>query len=569
MKALKLTPVFLTGLALTMLAGCGEERRAASNGSNGTGPGGEGGAGADGSGGDSRAGVDSSDSGPSSDSGGSRASSDSGGSGPTSSGGGSGSPGSSGGSSGTRVDFETYCSEIADQYFDWLANCYGTMPYPESYREHFTTSSRERCMRAQGSIEAGRLGFDGIQANLCLEAIDVRDCDGFLFIQGIEECRNLFTSLVGQGEDCYPDSTAYFSITGASSECRDGYCDTATGQACPGTCAPLKSNGVDCTGTWECQPESYCNGMECRARVGLDAQCASEEECLDELYCYYPAGGEVGVCKEPSASGDACSDSNPCSGGYFCLTGECQSKAESGEECAQHHQCWNDERCIDRDGSGSDPRTCGEPGSEGTPCGSNFDCQDAFFCDTTSGDLGSCLAKLAIGQPCAIDGSCVAAAYCNQETGECQAVGEEGASCLVFDSPWLDEACAGGLACMSNGECHPALGEPGDPCRTTNETSCGPDLFCSRETYLCEPAGTEGEFCNPFWRASCEGDLACVCSGAQCAEGADASVHDTLHTCQPRRSPGDPCFHDYECPEDAFCQESDGGRTCVSAVICI
>src|SRR5690606_7452516 len=105
---------------------------------------------------------------------------------------------------------------------------------------------------------------------------------------------------------------------------------------------------------------------------------------------------------------------------------ECQSKAETGEECLMDHHCWNDERCIDRDGSGPDGDTCGEPGQEGTPCANYLDCQDDMFCDTSDAEASACKPKLPIGQPCDVYGSCVAGAFCNQETGECQAVGQEG-----------------------------------------------------------------------------------------------------------------------------------------------
>ncbi|HEU5077515.1 MAG TPA: hypothetical protein VFU02_25155, partial [Polyangiaceae bacterium] len=319
----------------------------------------------------------------------------------------------------------------------------------------------------------------------------------------------------------------------------------------------------------ECQPDSYCDGAECRSRVDRDAPCSSGDACRPDLVCTWPAAGDEGVCRLPSEVGDACSDSEPCVGGYFCTAGECRSKVETGEECSQHHHCSNDELCIDRDAGGPDPSTCGESGAEGAACNGSLDCQDALFCDTSDGQLGLCTPRLPVGQECTVGDSCVATAFCNQEVGECQDVGQPGDSCLVFDMPWQDTACAEGLECMSNGECHPALGELGAACRTTNEGSCNPGLFCSRETFVCEPAGAEGDFCNPFWSTSCEGDLACLCSGDECEYGADANVHDTLHTCQPRRSIGDRCFNAYECPLDAYCQDDAGELTCVASSLCL
>ena len=570
MKASNWTAAVLNGVALATgpVAGCGGGGTSAQKTSSGSGGMGEGG---EGSGGDRNTGVDVGGSGGSSasnGSGGTRNTQGSGGAG----GGGGGSPSSSGGSAGsdmgTAIDVETYCSDIADLYFDWLSNCYGSMPYPESERARFTSIHRERCTRAKSSVEAGRLGFDGARAHACIEAIDKKACDGFRFIDAVEECRALFTPLQDHGEDCYPNATDYFSIVGAPSECREGYCDTEGNTVCPGQCAPLKADGAACATSSECQPESYCNGTECEARVGLDAPCSYGDACVEELVCYYPPEAELGSCKEPSQSGDPCSDSEPCVGGYFCLAGECQSKAETGEECLMDHHCWNDERCIDRDGSGPDGDTCGEPGQEGTPCANYLDCQDDMFCDTSDAEASACKPKLPIGQPCDVYGSCVAGAFCNQETGECQAVGQEGDSCLVFDMPGSNDACADDLACMSDGECHPPRGEPGDPCRTTDESSCNAGLFCSRETFSCEPLAEQGAFCNPYWRSSCEGDLACLCSGDECGELPDANVHDTRHTCQPRRSVGDPCFHDYECPEEAYCLETDGERSCVATYMC-
>lgn len=568
MKAPRATTSLVTAaaLAISTLAGCGKDGRTSPESSNSTGHSGEGGAGADGSGGDGSGNVDSGDATANSATGGSDGGTSSGGTGGASSGGASSSGGSGGSAS---VDLRRYCNEVADRYFDWLANCYGTRAYPESYRPTFTNDHRERCMAVEHGVEAGRLGYDGVAAQACLDALDTETCDGFRFMNDVPECSALFTPLVDEGGDCYPDATVYFSVTGAPTECLDGYCDTANRQVCPGTCEPRKSNGAACVSTAECQPDSYCDGTECQSRVDLDAPCSYGDACRPDLVCSWLPAEEIGICKRPSEPGDACSDSEPCVGGYFCAAGECQSKVETGEECLQHHQCWNDELCIDRDADGPDPRTCGEVGAEGAACGSSLECQEALFCDTSAGQPGLCTPKLPLGQECVADDSCVATAYCNHELGECQEVGQQGDSCLMFDMPWQDWACAEDLACMSNGECHPVLGEAGEACRSTNEDSCNPGLFCSRETFLCEPLGAEGDFCNPYWSTSCEGDLACVCVGDECEYGADANVHDTLHTCQPRRSIGEPCFHAYECPLDAYCQDDEGERTCVASSMCL
>jgi hypothetical protein len=444
------------------------------------------------------------------------------------------------------ITLEAFCTGQAQEYFDWLQNCYGSDPYSEQYRPEFTMNNELDCLDSGPSVEAGRMSFDGVAAAGCLQAIDPMVCDGFDFMIFTPECANIFSPLVEAGGDCYPGAVNHFSLTGAPSECLDGWCDT-TGMACPGQCVSFKENDEACSSGVECRPESHCSGDGFCTPDLADGETCTGGACAGSSSCLYPDGASEGTCVPRSVVGQACSETDPCSFGFYCLEGECKSKVGTGEPCEVLRNCPDGERCLDRDGEGP---TCGGPGPAGTPCGGSADCEPDLYCPFGQNQV--CTPRIAIGDPCMPSDQCEVGAWCNNELAECQALRGLGDPCLTFNFPAL-EACDTGLHCMQDGLCHPP-GAENDPCHPGYQPSCQEGLFCSRVDFTCQPPAAEGEFCNYAWLSACAGDLGCLCEAPTCDTfNRQPAVHDTLHVCAPRRQEGDPCFYEAECEVGSQC----------------
>ncbi len=443
------------------------------------------------------------------------------------------------------VDVPAYCDLVAEAYSTWLANCYGSAQYPAADAADLIEETRLNCLRTQASVDAGRLAFDEDAARVCLTAMDVDNCDGFDFIAGLADCQNVFAPLAEIGDDCFPAATSSFAVGGARSECLNGYCAT-TNEMCPGACTAFKENADPCVASVECGPERYCTDEGCAPRKAAFGEC-SGDACELGLTCVYPPAAMLGLCVQRSTVGQACSEEEQCSTGFYCIEGTCHSKVATGEACEVSRNCADGERCLDRDGSGP---TCGPPGSDDVPCLEPSDCLATHYCPISA--MRVCTPRVAIGQPCT-SGQCETDAWCNSETGECQAQGGEGDSCSVGGFPAGSLACQPPLDCMGDGACH-GTGGDGDPCNPGSAESCEAGLFCSRADFTCQPAGAMGDLCNPFSPVSCAGDLGCLCDDPACEpDAADPMVEDSLHTCAPRRATGEPCFTDYECAEGSSC----------------
>lgn len=463
---------------------------------------------------------------------------------------GSGAGGEGGGAPRLRVELATYCQTIGESYAAWLSFCYGTDIYPEAEAAEFAADTETRCLAAAPEVEAGRLAFDGLAAGTCVETIDTTNCDGFTFVEGTVECRDVFSGLVGPGDPCYPGAAQHFSS--ARDECAQGYCDVS-GQACPGECVALIEDDEACLTSQQCAADSFCAEGLCTPRPALGEVC-SGDACPIDASCVSAPGATEGVCVARSQAGQPCDEAEPCSSGFQCLDGECRSKVATGESCTFRWNCAEGERCLDRDGEG---RTCGEPGGSNVPCEQPADCVQDHYCGFAEPKL--CLPRVALRAPCTAEGQCTLGAWCNLEIGECQAGGGEGESCLMNGFPSsAPHACIAGLRCMTNGECHTVGSEDG-PCNTTNAVTCEEGLYCSRVDFTCQPPAEQGEPCNPYSVVSCSAGLACLCDDPACENyGGDPRVSDALHTCLPRRADGDPCWSTLECAIGSSCLGTPG-----------
>jgi hypothetical protein len=180
---------------------------------------------------------------------------------------------------------------------------------------------------------------------------------------------------------------------------RDGYCDEATGQ-----CAALKSVGMSCTETFQCQWEFYCKDGLCSAPLGRDQPCTPVTDY--------------------------------CDGFLACRGGVCTDRGTPGEACAPDP--WPDARCV----AGA---TCHRgfcrvfdlcaDGEIGQPCA--YACVEGAYCHP---DNGECTALEAVGQPCLSWEACVEESYCATD-GVCTTYAQAGESCE-------ERYCADGTVCV-------------------------------------------------------------------------------------------------------------------------
>jgi hypothetical protein len=249
-------------------------------------------------------------------------------------------------------------------------------------------------------VASGRVTFDGVAAQACLDAIAATPCD-----QTQEAARVLPDAcsryLVGTG--------AMGSACEQNAECESGMCALADCQqaCCSGTCtadqAPAGS-GDPCI-TRPCEPDLACSQ-------------------------------NTGTCVALGEMGDVCMLPSDCDFGLSCVADECQPLPAVGQPCL-------DGQCADVGAVCSESSTCVMVGLPGAACATNVDCSQFTECNGTT-----CIALPTLGQPC--DDGCSDGSYCNipdgSGTGTCTALGSDGTSCTISSQ------CANGL-CDGSGAC--------------------------------------------------------------------------------------------------------------------
>jgi hypothetical protein len=200
----------------------------------------------------------------------------------------------------------------------------------------------------------------------------------------------------------------------------------------------------------------------------LDAECAIDDDCTDNLFCNgdetcangacvdgtEPCSAEAPLCNEqtdtceaaPDCAVDAdCDDAVFCNGDESCSAGAC---VDGTEPCSAEAPVCNE-----------DTDTC----DAAPDCAVDADCDDDVFCngDETCAD-GACVNGT---EPCSAE-----APVCNEQTDTCEAAPDCAVDADCDDDVFCngDEACADG-ACVAG---------PGDPCES-GET-------CNEDTDTCE-----------------------------------------------------------------------------------
>ncbi len=243
-------------------------------------------------------------------------------------------------------------------------------------------------------------------------------------------------------------------------------------------------------------------------------------------YCTKTSGGSLsGACVGTKDPGQSCNRNAMCDAGSVCMGGTCRVPLSVGQggSCTAHAQCslydgfkanTASQSVIDEDSGWCRNGAC--------RCGSDSDCQDAFYC---------------------------------APNGRCEADGEEGDTCTT------DDSCAGPLACVASSE---TWGAP-KQCRFPNSLNVMERCFGDAE---CKHGGCErardgsGFVCGCDYASQQNGT--CPVEGWGCRSSLDCDAGQTCGTfhCEDRPPNNLPAAvaSELECQSDCDCPNSHSCR---------
>jgi hypothetical protein len=269
------------------------------------------------------------------------------------------------------------------------------------------------------AIKAGRVGYNGGNLKLCLDAMANNTCDRTdqNGRSNLLVCRDLVRGTVHAGASCSINEECI------SQQCNGASTDpVCTMGVCIGDTAPSLAPGA--------------LGMPCSELGG----------CEDGTYC----DGSTDTCLELKDVGTECTVSSECGYGLGCAqarTGlqSCQVLPQLGEPCI-------DSQCRDEGQYCGPAGSCTRVGLAGASCISgNQQCSVYFPCDFGT---GVCKAGPTLGMSCSSGVRCsTAGTYCDNITFTCTALKADG------------ELCSSALQCQS------------DYCDLT-QTTCQPPATC-------------------------------------------------------------------------------------------
>jgi len=179
------------------------------------------------------------------------------------------------------------------------------------------------------SIKAGRLVYNAINAQQCIDEVTTTNCPAFSKATSRESCEDMFTGTVDIGGDCL-----------SSEECvADAFCDGITVFTCTqGVCVGRSRLGESCS-TLPCVSGTHCADDICvpnqvLAEVGEACEgffdCNDSSFCLDETCIAFPRTGEACGAFFNEAS---CGDSRNYCGEFADAPTTCKPKLGVGEAC--------------------------------------------------------------------------------------------------------------------------------------------------------------------------------------------------------------------------------------------
>lgn len=333
---------------------------------------------------------------------------------------------------------------LADAACQQLATCPLALPegavYAALARHPGRTSCADLYERAalfpvapyRGSIDAGRIVYDGIAARACVDALAVT-CGGFdQVLVGDANCQTALRGTVALGGSCAFDE-----------DCAgDGRC--VLGASCPGTCHAAPTIGEPCDALANpCSRNVPGAVLDCTT-TALD----TTMHCVAKRYPRAELGGTCGIL---DGEGDE-QVQTICEPGSYCalvgasLVGTCVPPLAIGETCIPGFDACVDDAVCGADGSGG--RRCvafTTSSTPGSPC-SYETFQHCNPLDRLRCDAGACtlLGTGEVDQYCRtfLPSDCNAGLYCDPERvpNICRPQLPDGSTCM----PGTDDACASG-----------------------------------------------------------------------------------------------------------------------------
>ena len=323
-------------------------------------------------------------------------------------------------------------------------------------------------------------------------------------------------------------------------DCPDGmYWAEAAFPTAPARCVSFSKLGEPCGQTSDCVAGTFCADFECVSPADLDEECGPHAHCTDGSVCVLPEWPPSGGrCRTPGSDGTPCSFDSDCDPHLSCLVGYGR---------------------------------CGAPRPLGAPCKHNVDCEGKLVCAPRAlpphGTV--CSVRGWVGAPCIESSSCDYLLHCVKssiaeptDVGACVGLGGEGSTCVrgsCSEELWCVPSCAlpGTSSSSPTAPCtSPDAGNGLGMCRGPSEeggpcldiAGCVDGLSCNEAVPwggglgTCLSPGREGDPCRRGW-SDCLPPLLCAYDRLSGGEA----------TCQPRTYWGPECNHDWDCEEGARC----------------
>jgi len=375
--------------------------------------------------------------------------------------------------------YRAFRDQLVDASCEWGLRCGVVAPHDRSgcpvddllttFHDSLNDHVRAGAIDVAASIDAGRMRYDSVNADACLDAVRHAPCEPTLAQRKIGlHCNAVVAPHTETDRACWGDG-----------ECTGGICALVPG--CAGICANYASYGDPCVDSttapaaMQCDPTvAYCGEPSpgantiCLQKKPEGADCAGTRECRFNWTC------RLGVCTEPVTLGEyaACGGTEPCDEDLYCDPGSmlCQKRVRQGDTCDDFLACEDGLACI----------------------GLVLDAGAVAV-------MGTCAPWLTPGAACngayTVSG-CPTAAPCTEDT------------CVHVETrPGRDEdcsmrACAAYLACNLNKRCDfPSL-VFGD-CGGDRAPLCAPGLVCATRTDGGAAAFTDPGTCVPMDATAC------------------------------------------------------------------
>ena len=321
------------------------------------------------------------------------------------------------------------------------------------------------------SIDAGRMRYDSVHAQDCLDAIAGAPCD----VPHAVRQRGLSCNAV-IGANTETDRPCWGDL-----ECTGGICVREPG--CAGTCGNFASPGASCLDATDAVLS-----LRCDPTVG---------------YCAPASPGEATTCQRKKGEGQPCSENRECLFGWTCRKGTCVTPIELGEGEA----CGGEDPCTD--GSYCEPTSllCAKQHKRGEACTDRFACMDGL----------ACLGLVAIdpmGMPTPVTTPGVCGDWLDVGMA-CTALGGDPEPSIT-GCPSLSQTCTGGVCTAKDSPA--GLGE------SCAATACRTGLACDGRMHCDYTRAIFGD---------CAYERASLCAGGLVCGGGDADMGKPATTCLP------------------------------------